>query len=123
MPARLRSAATNRLWTLAGVDGRSSLGRRYRDLCLAFAADFGIAELSVSDRELVETAAGLALRSAQLRAKIARGESVDDDQLVRASSELRRVQLLISARAEASKPAPVPFWQRRQAADEDTDAD
>jgi hypothetical protein len=103
MPERSRSRLSNGSWRLQNVDMRSSIGRRYRDLCSAFAAELGGGELSVLDKELVETAAGLALRGALIRAAIALGEETEDD-MVRISSELRRVQGLIAAKADRRKP-------------------
>lgn len=124
IPARSRSKISNGSWRLQNVDGRSSIGRRYRDLCQAYAAQIG-GELTVLNRELVETAAGLAMRSALIRSAIARGELTEDDQ-VRVSSELRRVQAMIAARAEQNKPvplSPVDAWRAQHAVAADVDDD
>ena len=40
-PSRTRSAVTNHMDLLPGLDGRSALARRFRDLVNAFVADMG----------------------------------------------------------------------------------
>jgi hypothetical protein len=95
-----------------------------RRLVDAYTAELGEnVELSEVDQALIRQAATLTLSSERLAAEVVGGQPINGDQLVRISSELRRTLEMISARAEANKPAPVPFWQRRQAAPEDTDGD
>ncbi|MBX5175318.1 hypothetical protein HJB77_03275 [Rhizobium lentis] len=82
--ARNRSAISNGSWLLEGVDNRSALGRRYRDLCMNFADDLGgAASLNEPQRALVRQVAAVTVESEKLQAAIVRGESVDHENLVR----------------------------------------
>jgi hypothetical protein len=86
--SRWRSRASNGLHRLAGVSGKSAAGRRFRDLTEAFSADLGI--LSEHERLWVRTAATLTLRVETLQSRIACGEEVDDEQMVRVLNAQQR---------------------------------
>src|SRR5829696_8102461 len=86
-----RSAVSNLSKLLDGVDGRSAMARRFRDLVESYAADLGgLDTLSESDRGLVRLAAGLALQAEGMQSAIARGEAVDADHMIRLTYESRR---------------------------------
>lgn len=89
---RGRSAATNARSFLAGIDGRSTRARRFRDLMSSFAAGLGgIDALSESELALVRQAASVTMRAEELQSAIARGEAVDPDELIRLSNTSRRL--------------------------------
>ncbi|WP_244428155.1 hypothetical protein [Sinorhizobium fredii] len=69
---------------LEGVDNRSALGRRFRDLCVSFADDLGgAASLNEPQRALIRQVAAVTVESEKLQAAIVKGETVDHENLVR----------------------------------------
>ena len=76
-----------------------ALRRRHARLMREFAADLGLDRPTVAECGLLATAATLALRAEQLQAAIVRGEAVDGDELIRLSSEVRRVTTTLRKRA------------------------
>jgi hypothetical protein len=98
-----RSRVSNGEWVLEGVDNRLPQARRFRDLCRAFANLAG-GELSEPDKLQVRQAALLALRSEVLQTAQVAGEPVDNDEVIRIGSELRRALAPIVARGEARRP-------------------
>src|SRR5262249_39332020 len=92
-------------WTkpLLGVDGRSGPARRFRALCVQFAAELG-GELTAADREVIRQAAVMQMHVEKLQASILRGEAVLSDELVRLSSESRRVLGTLREKAMKRKP-------------------
>jgi hypothetical protein len=96
--ATSRSKVSNGTRLLQNVDGRSSSARRFRDLVRAFEGEFN-GNLTEVDRGQIRQAAALGLRAEQLQAAIVRGETVDDDHLVRISGESRRIVDGLKAKA------------------------
>jgi hypothetical protein len=94
---------TNGSVLLEGIDGRSAKARRYRDLVGELVSEHGGA-LSTPERALIRQAAALMLRAEELQAAIVRGEPVDEDKLIRLSSEARRVLSRLKR-----PPQPAPF--------------
>lgn len=92
-PPTARSAVSNGSRLLDGVDGRGAVARRFRDLIADLVREeFGGCEkLSIGELGLLRQAAALILQAEQLQAALVRGEAVDGDELVRVSSESRRV--------------------------------
>lgn len=82
-PLTVRSRASNTLHRLEGVSGKSSAGRRFRDLVESFVANLGPAALTESEKAQVRTAAALTLRVEALQAQIGAGHQVDDEQMIR----------------------------------------
>lgn len=81
---RNRSAISNGSWLLEGVDNRTAYGRRYRDLCIAFAGDLGGGNALTSTQEaMIRQAATVTVESEKLQSKVVRGEPIDHEQLVR----------------------------------------
>jgi hypothetical protein len=115
-----RSAISNRSRLLEGVDGRSALARRYRDIVEAYVREAG-GSVSEVERDLIRQAAGLTLRAEQLQAGLVRGEDIDTDELVRASSTAKRLLETIRSKADARKPAgpTLPDWLAQRAAQAD----
>src|SRR5271167_2328932 len=83
---------------------RTPLGsvRRFNELTVLFARELGITP-TTAEREQLRQAAALVLRAEQLQHAIIRGEQVATDELIRLSSESRRV--LAGLRKRAGAPA------------------
>jgi hypothetical protein len=91
-PLTVRSATTNDPLLLRGVDGRSMVARRYRDVAIALADDLGGQDkLSEPSKILVRQAAALTVQVEGLQSKIVSGEDVDVEQLTRLSNALSRM--------------------------------
>lgn len=99
-----KSRMTNGWPKLAGVDGRSKLERRRRDLLQAFLSELG-RQPSERDRVLASNVAAITVRTEQMAAQIARGEAVDDREVVRLANVAQR--LLTALRFDSAKPKPV----------------
>jgi hypothetical protein len=100
-----RSKVTNGSKLLTGIDGRSATARRFRDLSADFAREHGGGSaLSPAELGMVRQAAAITLRAEQLQAAIVRGEPVLADELIRLSSEARRI--LSGLRRRHSQKAP-----------------
>jgi hypothetical protein len=87
--------------------------RRYNNFVARFANELGgWNALNAAARELVRQAAAMMLRSEQLHAAIVRGEQIDPDELIRLSSEGRRVlrALGLKTKDEPSTEAPTAPW-------------
>lgn len=100
-PNRNRSAISNGSWLLEGVDNRSALGRRFRDLCVSFADDLGgERDLTEPQRAMIRQAAAVTVQSEKLQASIVKGEDVDHEKIVRLNNLQARLikQLDIGAR-------------------------
>jgi hypothetical protein len=93
---------------LAGIDGRSSEARRYRDLAMAFADDLGGADkLGEADKALVRQCAATVTASERLQARIINGDAVDLEQATRLSNATSRLlkQLAVRTKARATQQA------------------
>ncbi len=99
-PSTTRAKVSNGSKLLAGVDGRSSAARRFRDLTADLAHEFSV-DLSTAELGLVRQAAALTLRAELLQAAIVRGEPVNADELIRLSSEARRILASLRKRPKA----------------------
>src|SRR5262245_60619874 len=92
--------------------------RRFNGLILKFsdALRGSRPTLSAAEVELVRQAALMAIRSQQLQIAIIQGEQVDGDELIRTSSEARRLARMLGLKIEpataapASPPAPRGPW-------------
>ena len=105
-------------------DARRLAARRFRTLVGSFAHDLGGADaLTEADRILIRQAVGLVLRAETLQEKIAAGESVDVDALVRVNSEARRAVSMLRKKAETSKPSAAQSLQDYLAANYSEPAD
>jgi hypothetical protein len=99
-----RSAVTNGSKLLVGIDGRSPAARRFRDLIQLYEAEVG-GVLTEVERGLVKQAAALTLRTEQLQAAIVEGRDVAADEIIRLSSEHRRVLAILRTKATKNKLA------------------
>jgi hypothetical protein len=100
-PLTVRSAVTNDPLLLRGVDGRSVVARRYRDVAIALADDLGgQGRLSEPSKILVRQAAAMTVQS-----KIVSGEDIDLEQLTRLSNVLGRTLQRLGLKKPRAKPA------------------
>lgn len=103
-----RSAVSNGSRLLEGVDGRSALGRRYRDLSMSLADDLGGADkLSTVQAAMVRQLAGVMVESERMQAAIVRDEQIDREQLVRLSNlQARLIHKLGLGKSKPAEDAP-----------------
>ena len=103
-----RSKITNGKWLPRGIDGRSPMARRFRDLVQQFSKEIaGEEPLSPADLALVKQTAGVIVRSESIQADIMRGVSINDDELVRLSNlSLRLLGRLQRLRQHQRKDKP-----------------
>jgi hypothetical protein len=105
-PLTVRSAVTNDPLFLRGVDGRSVVARRYRDVAIALADDLGGQDrLSEPSKILVRQAAALTVQVETLQTKIVSGEDVNLEQLTRLSNVLGRTLQRLGLRKPRARPA------------------
>jgi hypothetical protein len=105
-PLTVRSAVTNDPLLLRGVDGRSMVARRYRDVAIALADDLGGQDkLSEPSKILVRQAAALTVQVETLQTKIISGEDVNLEQLTRLSNVLGRTLQRLGLRKPRARPA------------------
>jgi hypothetical protein len=84
--------------------------RRFNTLVTKFTREVsGGRELLTAESEMVRQAAAIMLRAEQLQAGIVRGEAIDPDELIRLSSEGRRVLRSIRAGVKPEAPPPPPW--------------
>jgi hypothetical protein len=101
-----RSRVTNgRL--LGEIDGRSATARRYRDLIAALIAEHG-SEPTISELSTIRAAAALIVKGEQLQCAIVRGDSVAADEVVRLSSEARRLLVGLQRKRGRARDAERP---------------
>jgi hypothetical protein len=109
--SRARSAISNDVLKLRGIDGRSRGGRRFRDLVHAYAGDVGgIGAVTEAQRSLITQAASLQISVEALQARMVAGEAVDPEVLVRlANVQLRALGRSGCGRAASRQTARRPF--------------
>jgi hypothetical protein len=111
--ANNRSRVTNGRTLLPGVDGRSASARRYRDLIAELARELGDAEPTAAESASIRQAAAIIVRSEQLSADIVRGEPVDNDTLIRLSSEARRIMARLKRHVDVDTRSPPSLLRGR----------
>ncbi len=105
--ATAASRVTNGKETLPGVDGRSTVARRYHDICAAIATDQGGADrMSEARLQLVRRFAAAAVLAEQMEARLARGEEIDVGQHAHLSSTLCRLAQRIGLKRVARDVTP-----------------
>jgi hypothetical protein len=101
-----RSKVTNGSRLLRGIDGRSADARRYRDLIVELVREHdGGGALSTTDLALIRQAASLTVRCEQMQSAVIRNEPIDEDMLIRLSSECRRILASLRKRTAKREPA------------------
>jgi hypothetical protein len=87
-----RSRVSNGRDLLPGIDGRSIVARRYRDIAAAILADQGgEAQCSESRKQLIRRFAAAAVLAEQLESRLANGEQIDIAEHATLSSTLVRL--------------------------------
>jgi hypothetical protein len=87
-----RSRVTNGSDILPGIDGRSLIARRYRDIVAALAADQGgPAGMSEARGQLCRRFAALAVQCEAMEARLANGATIDIAEYATLTSTLVRV--------------------------------
>ena len=87
-----RSRISNGHDVLAGVDQRTAIARRYRDIVEAISLDQGGANhLSETRRQLIRRLAGSAVMAEAMEAKLANGQEIDINQYALLTSSIVRV--------------------------------
>jgi hypothetical protein len=102
-----RSRVTNGTDVLPGIDQRTAIARRYRDICSAIASDQGGAErLSEARHQLIRRFAAAAVLAEQVEARLAAGENIDIGDHALLSSTMTRIaqRIGIDRRAHAIVP-------------------
>lgn len=117
---RGRSRITNGRRLFEHEPTRLRSERRYRDLLEAYTAQFEI--VTEADRALVRNAATLTLEQEEMTAARIRGERVNGDDVVRMSSELRRVLSELKRRSQTDAP-PAPSVTEHWAANHEEGSD
>ena len=91
-PRGIRSRITNGSAVLPGVDGRSLIARRYKDICAAILTDQGGDDMcSESRRQLIRRFAAAAVLAEQMEARLANGEEIDISEHALLTSTMVRV--------------------------------
>jgi len=87
-----KSRMTNGGDWLPGVDQRSAIARRYRDLCALIVSDQGgVAHLSEAKVQLIRRFSALSVQCEALEARLAAGEQLDISEYTALTSTLVRV--------------------------------
>lgn len=87
-----RSRLSNDPWAMPGIDGRTTAGRRFRDVAVSIAGDLGgLDALSQAQVQLVKRAAWLASLCERLEGEAAAGGDFDADAYHAATDRLLRV--------------------------------
>jgi hypothetical protein len=102
-----RSKVTNQPTRLAGIDGRSSHGRRRRDLILTYADALGGADkVSAAAMNDIVRAVDLVVIAERARAAALRGEIVDLGDLTRLEGAADRAVRRLGIKPGGNEPAP-----------------
>ena len=114
-----KDVITNGRLLSSNVDMRSSSGRRFSHLVRSYTAELG-GEPSESQRSLVRQAATVQIRIEQLQADVIGGlRVVDSDEIIRLSSEHRRLVTGLQGHAEQNRPGAGPSVEDLFAVDAD----
>lgn len=101
-PPTARSAVTNGRAVLPGIDGRSVVARRYRDLYEALCRDQGGEDrLSEVRLQLIRRFAAASVLAEQMEARVASGASVDISEYCQLASAATRLSNRIGIERKA----------------------
>jgi hypothetical protein len=105
---RVRSRVTNNLrGSLAGVDGRSERGRRWRDILEALIAEYGTA-----DPERLREVAALRLSLEATQVAVVNGDVLRSEDLVRLANLISRREKELRAKRRQTPAQPASFRAR-----------
>lgn len=99
---------------LAGVDGRSMMARRFREITATIESDLG-GDLTEAQKHLVARAATLAVWCEEREAELAQGQDFDAAQYATISNALRRLlaDLGLERRAKDVTPSLQTYLRQR----------
>jgi len=103
-PTKRRLRLTQAGIPLPRIDQRTVGAMRYRSLLDSYGAELG-GNLTEADKALIQQIAAMQLRIEQLQAAIVEGQDVDADQIIRLSSEHRRLLTSLRGKVAMNKPA------------------
>ena len=104
-----RSKITNGLKMLDGIDGRSAIARRLRDIVFGLELEFQVS--TDSDRALVRQAAVLSVLSERLQTKLVNEELVDIKTITNLAGQLRRILADLRQRTDQRGPPPASLHE------------
>jgi hypothetical protein len=116
-----RSRITNGGDILPGIDGRSVIARRYRDIVSAILVDQGGEQhCSESRLQLIRRFAAAAVLAEQMEARLANGEQIDIAEHAQLASTLVRIanRIGIDRRAKNVTPSLRDYLEERATEDE-----
>jgi hypothetical protein len=102
---RFRTKLANGTRILEGIDGRSYVARRYRELGAALSVDLG-GDLTEAQTQLVRSAAGLVVLRERLDVEAANDRPIDYQEYCTISNSLRRVLATLGLRRIAKDITP-----------------
>lgn len=100
-----RSRVSNGTAILPGVDGRSALARRYRDLVAALSSDLEAGQSQAAGFQ-IRNAASLQLHAEELTARLVRGEAIDPEAITRATNGANRALAALRPKPAANRRRP-----------------
>jgi hypothetical protein len=103
-PVKRRPRLTDAGIPLPRIDQRTVSAMRYRSLLDSYGTELG-GQLTEAEKALVQQIASMQLRIEQLQAAIVEGQDVDADQIIRLSSEHRRLLTSLRGKVAKNKPA------------------
>jgi hypothetical protein len=93
---RFRTAIANGKAILEGIDGRSHIARRYRELSALISRDVSPnADLTEAQLQLIRSAAGLVVLRERLDVRACNGKDIDATEYCQISNALRRVLVTV----------------------------
>ncbi|WP_295047476.1 hypothetical protein [uncultured Paracoccus sp.] len=106
LKAQFKTKRGNGAFMLEGVDGRSMMARRFREIATAIEADLG-GDLTEAQRAIAARAVTLAIWAEDAEAALARGEDFDVATYATAANAMRRLlaDLGLDRRAKDVTPA------------------
>lgn len=119
-----KSRVTNGAEVLPGIDGRSLLARRYRDISMAIAADQGGEDRLAEVRaQLIRRFSAVSVLAEEAEARMARGEKIDvAEHALLCSSAVRIASKIgINRRLKEVVPSLEAYLETREEQDDDDD--
>ncbi|MGJ8588804.1 MAG: hypothetical protein ACSHXW_11670 [Yoonia sp.] len=104
-PIQCRTAKGTGRLTLAGVDGRSNMARRFREITAEIENDLG-GDLTEAQRHLVARAATLGIWCEERETELAKGQDFDALQYSTVSNAMRRLLADLGLERQARDVTP-----------------
>jgi hypothetical protein len=105
--SRTRDKVSNGRIASRDVDLRSTSGRRFTFLVQRYSAELGgVDVLGEPEKALIKQISSVQLKIEQMQGLIIEGADVNVDEIIRLSSEHRRLLATLKGKADKAKPAP-----------------